>query len=226
ENPDLVRIVEGVSGTVEMTTEICIRFDYGRIVPWVRRRDGLLHAIGGPDSVWIHSPVPLEGGGYRHSAAFRVSAGDRLPFIFTWHPSYQPPPEAIDPIAQLAATRELWEEWVSRCTYHGPWRDAVVRSLITLKALTSRPTGGIVAAAPVPLLARAARRGAELGLPVLLAAGRRDAPRGAHQHRVPGGGGRLARLADPGRGRPPRGSPGRVRRGGRTAAARADPRLA
>ena len=146
ENPDLVRIVEGVSGTVEMTTEICIRFDYGRIVPWVRRRDGLLHAIGGPDSVWIHSPVPLEGGGYRHSAAFRVSAGDRLPFIFTWHPSYQPPPEAIDPIAQLAATRELWEEWVSRCTYHGPWRDAVVRSLITLKALTYRPTGGIVAA--------------------------------------------------------------------------------
>ncbi|TQS29681.1 glycoside hydrolase family 15 protein [Microbispora sp. KK1-11] len=145
-NPDLVRIVEGLSGTVEMTTEIRIRFDYGRIVPWVRRRNGHLHAIGGPDSVWIHSGVPLRGGDYRHEATFTVAAGQRVPFVFTWHPSHQPEPERIDPLEQLAETRLLWEEWVSRCGHRGPWRDAVVRSLITLKALTYSPTGGIVAA--------------------------------------------------------------------------------
>ncbi|MEU7914225.1 glycoside hydrolase family 15 protein [Microbispora bryophytorum] len=145
-NPDLVRIVEGLSGTVEMTTEIRIRFDYGRIVPWVRRANGHLHAIGGPDSVWIHSPVPLQGGDYRHEATFTVTAGQRLPFVFTWHPSHQPQPERIDPLEQLAETRLLWEEWVSRCGHRGRWRDAVVRSLITLKALTYSPTGGIVAA--------------------------------------------------------------------------------
>ncbi|GAB3899059.1 glycoside hydrolase family 15 protein [Microbispora bryophytorum] len=145
-NPDLVRIVEGLSGTVEMTTEIRIRFDYGRIVPWVRRANGHLHAIGGPDSVWIHSPVPLRGGDYRHEATFTVTAGQRLPFVFTWHPSHQPQPERIDPLEQLAETRLLWEEWVSRCGHRGRWRDAVVRSLITLKALTYSPTGGIVAA--------------------------------------------------------------------------------
>ncbi|MEV7804716.1 glycoside hydrolase family 15 protein [Microbispora sp. NPDC088329] len=145
-NPDLVRIVEGLSGTVEMTTEIRIRFDYGRIVPWVRRSDGHLHAIGGPDSVWIHSPVHLRGSDYRHEATFTVASGERVPFVFTWHPSHQPEPERIDPLEQLTETRLLWEEWVSRCGYRGPWREAVVRSLITLKALTYSPTGGIVAA--------------------------------------------------------------------------------
>ncbi|WP_432922345.1 glycoside hydrolase family 15 protein [Microbispora sp. CA-135349] len=145
-NPDLVRIVEGLSGTVEMTTEIRIRFDYGRIVPWVRRSNGHLHAIGGPDSVWIHSGVPLRGGDYRHEATFTVTAGQRVPFVFTWHPSHQPEPERIDPLEQLTETRLLWEEWVSRCGYRGPWREAMVRSLITLKALTYSPTGGIVAA--------------------------------------------------------------------------------
>ncbi len=145
-NPDMVRIVEGLSGTVDMTTEIRIRFDYGRIVPWVRRIDGHLHAVGGPDSVWIHSPVPLKGGGFRHTGEFTVSAGERLPFVFTWHPSHQPQPEMIDPIEQLTETRLLWEEWVTRCGHQGRWREAVVRSLITLKALTYSPTGGIVAA--------------------------------------------------------------------------------
>ncbi|WP_169985902.1 glycoside hydrolase family 15 protein [Microbispora sp. H10836] len=145
-NPDLVRVVEGLSGTVEMTTEIRIRFDYGRIVPWVRRADGHLHAVGGPDSVWIHSPIHLRGSDYRHEATFTVAAGERVPFVFTWHPSHQPEPERIDPLEQLTETRLLWEEWVSRCGHQGPWRDAVVRSLITLKALTYSPTGGIVAA--------------------------------------------------------------------------------
>ncbi|MEV4185355.1 glycoside hydrolase family 15 protein [Streptosporangium canum] len=145
-NPDLVRIVECVSGTVEMATEIRIRFDYGRIVPWVRRTDGLLQAVGGPDSAWLHSPVPLQGGDYAHKARFRVSAGERLAFVFTWHPSHESRPVEIDPFEQLTETEELWAEWVEQCTYQGPWRDAVVRSLITLKALTYEPTGGIVAA--------------------------------------------------------------------------------
>ncbi|WP_432873307.1 glycoside hydrolase family 15 protein [Microbispora rosea] len=145
-NPDLVRIVEGLSGTVEMTTEIRIRFDYGRIVPWARRIGGHLHAIGGPDSVWVHSPICLRGGDYRHEATFTVAAGERVPFVFTWHPSHRPQPERIDPLRELGLTVAVWRDWVSRCGYRGPWRDAVVRSLITLKALTYSPTGGIVAA--------------------------------------------------------------------------------
>ncbi|GAA5067438.1 GH15 family glucan-1,4-alpha-glucosidase [Thermocatellispora tengchongensis] len=145
-HPDVVRIVEGVRGTVEMATTIRVRFDYGRIVPWVRRSDGHLQAIGGPDSVWLHAPVPLKGGDYAHRATFTVSEGERLPFVFTWHPSHEPMPVEIDPELQLVETESMWREWVSRCTYDGPWRDAVIRSLITLKALTYAPTGGIVAA--------------------------------------------------------------------------------
>jgi GH15 family glucan-1,4-alpha-glucosidase len=145
-NPDVVRVVDGLSGTVEMTTQIRIRFDYGRIVPWVRRTDGRLQAVGGPDSVWLHSPVPLKGGDYAHRATFEVAAGERLFFVFTWHPSHEPKPVEIDPEAQLAETEAMWTEWVALCTYQGPWREAVIRSLITLKALTYAPTGGIVAA--------------------------------------------------------------------------------
>ncbi|MGW5683326.1 glycoside hydrolase family 15 protein [Nonomuraea sp. NPDC003754] len=145
-NPDVVRIVEGVSGTVEMSTQIRIRFDYGRIVPWVRRSDGHLQAIGGPDSIWLHSPVPLKGGDYAHRATFHVKEGERHACVFTWHPSHQPMPRLISADEHLTQTEELWAEWVSQCTYKGPWRDAVIRSLITLKALTYDPTGGIVAA--------------------------------------------------------------------------------
>ena len=145
-HPDVVRIVEGVRGTVDVETVIRVRFDYGRIVPWVRRIDGHLHAVGGPDSSWLHSPVPLHGEDYAHHAVFTVREGDRLPFVFTWHPSHEPMPPMIDPEEQLAQTEAMWIEWASRCTYQGPWREAVMRSLITLKALTYAPTGGIVAA--------------------------------------------------------------------------------
>ncbi|MEU8270105.1 glycoside hydrolase family 15 protein [Sphaerisporangium sp. NPDC049002] len=152
-NPDLVRVVECLAGSVEMATQIRIRFDYGRIVPWVRRNDGLLQAVGGPDSAWLHSPVPLQGGDYAHRATFRMSAGDRLPFVFTWHPSHSPKPEQIDPIKELEETGKMWAEWVAQCEPRAEkqWRDAVVRSLITLKALTYAPTGGIVAAATTSL---------------------------------------------------------------------------
>lgn len=142
-NPHLVRIVEGVSGAVDMTAEISIRFDYGRIVPWVRRFDGRLHAIGGPDSVWIDAPLHS---GDRHAGTFAIAAGQRQAFVFTWHPSHQPEPDHIDPCEQLTETRLFWEEWVFRCWLPGRCRAAVARSLITLKALTYSPTGGIVAA--------------------------------------------------------------------------------
>ncbi|MBN6055510.1 glycoside hydrolase family 15 protein, partial [Nonomuraea sp. RK-328] len=145
-NPDVVRIVEGVSGTVEVSTQLRVRFDYGRIVPWVRRTDGHLQAVGGPDAAWLHSPVPLKGGDYAHRATFHVKAGQRLPFVFTWHPSHEPMPAQIHAERQLDETESLWKEWVATCTHEGPWREAVVRSLITLKALTYAPTGGIVAA--------------------------------------------------------------------------------
>jgi GH15 family glucan-1,4-alpha-glucosidase len=145
-NPHLVRIVEGVSGTVDMIAEISVRFDYGRIVPWVRRVDGRLHAIGGPDSVWIDAPLDLEDSDDRHTGTFTIAAGQRQAFVFTWHPSHQPEPEHIDPSEQLTETRLFWEEWVFRCWLPGRCRAAVVRSLITLKALTYSPTGGIVAA--------------------------------------------------------------------------------
>ncbi|WP_223189575.1 glycoside hydrolase family 15 protein [Nonomuraea terrae] len=145
-NPDLVRIVEGVSGTVDMSVEISIRFDYGRIVPWSRLIDGHLHAVGGPDSIWIHAPVPLRGDGHRHSGTFTIAAGERRAFVFAWQPSHLPKPDHMDPSDQLSKTRMFWEEWVSHCQATGPWRGAVVRSLITLKALTYSPTGGIVAA--------------------------------------------------------------------------------
>ncbi|PZG21498.1 glycoside hydrolase family 15 protein [Nonomuraea aridisoli] len=145
-NPDLVRIVEGVSGTVDMSVKISIRFDYGRIVPWSRLIGGHLHAIGGPDSVWIHTPVLLNGDGHGHHGTFTIAAGERRAFVFAWQPSHLPEPDPMDPVDQLGKTRRFWEEWVSHSRAAGPWRDAVVRSLITLKALTYSPTGGIVAA--------------------------------------------------------------------------------
>ncbi|MQA94406.1 MAG: glycoside hydrolase family 15 protein [Streptosporangiales bacterium] len=144
--PDIVRIVEGVSGTVPMTTEMVIRFDYGRVVPWMRRQNGDIAGVAGPDSVWLRSPVQLRGHNFSHGADFEVRAGERVPFVLTWHPSWEEPPEAVDPELALRETEEYWTEWASHCTYAGEWRDAVVRSLITLKALTYEPTGGIVAA--------------------------------------------------------------------------------
>jgi GH15 family glucan-1,4-alpha-glucosidase len=144
--PDLVRLVQGVSGHVPMRMELIIRFDYGTIVPWVRNLDGVLRAIGGPDALSLWSPVQTRGVGLTTQAEFTVRVGDRLPFVLAWHPSHHPPPTPIDPFKAVQQTRLWWEDWVRHCTYDGPWRAAVVRSLITLKALTFGPTGGIVAA--------------------------------------------------------------------------------
>jgi GH15 family glucan-1,4-alpha-glucosidase len=144
--PDVVRIVEGVRGRVEMEMELVIRFDYGDIVPWVRNVDGTLVAIAGPDAVALRTPVELEGRDLRTHASFTVAEGDRVPFVLTWFPSNEPLPTPVEPDVALHDTESYWEEWADRCTYYGRWHDAVHRSLLTLKALTYAPTGGIVAA--------------------------------------------------------------------------------
>ena len=145
-NPDLVRIVEGVRGRVEMRMELVIRFDYGSIVPWVRNLDGTLVAIAGPDAVVLRTPVEHEGRDLRTIASFTVAEGDRVPFVLRWFPSNEPLPETVDPEEALSSTVAFWEEWAAQCTYDGRWRDAVLRSVLTLKGLTYAPTGGIVAA--------------------------------------------------------------------------------
>ena len=144
--PDVVRIVEGVRGQVEMEMELVIRFDYGDIVPWVRNVEGTLVAIAGPDAVALRTPVELEGRDLRTHASFTVAEGDRVPFVLTWFPSNEPVPTPVEPDVALQDTRSYWEEWAERCTYYGRWHDSVHRSLLTLKALTYAPTGGIVAA--------------------------------------------------------------------------------
>jgi GH15 family glucan-1,4-alpha-glucosidase len=144
--PDLVRIVVGRRGKVEMRMELTIRFDYGSVVPWVRRVPGGLTAIGGPDSLFLRTPVPLSGENFHTVSTFTVDESQRVPFDLTWFPSHQRPEQELDPEDALDKTKAWWTEWAARCTVDGPWRDAVIRSLITLKALTYRPTGAIVAA--------------------------------------------------------------------------------
>ena len=146
-DPDLVRIVEGLEGTVKMRMELVIRFDYGSIVPWVRRADdGSLIAIAGPDAVALQTPVRFRGEDFHTVADFTVSVGERIPFTLTWFPSHHDPVTAVDPEQALVDTCEFWREWLGSSTYAGRWRDAVARSLMVLKALTYGPTGGIVAA--------------------------------------------------------------------------------
>ncbi|HSL77993.1 MAG TPA: glycoside hydrolase family 15 protein [Candidatus Limnocylindrales bacterium] len=145
-DPDVVRVVEGVSGRVPVRMELAIRFDYGRSIPWVRRVGGRLSAVAGPDAVVLETPVATVGEGFRTVANFEVSAGDRVPFALEWHPSHEPFGAVVDALEEVRETQAWWETWAQRCTYDGEWRDAVVRSLITLKALTYAPSGGIVAA--------------------------------------------------------------------------------
>jgi GH15 family glucan-1,4-alpha-glucosidase len=144
--PDLVRIVVGRRGRVHMRLELVIRFDYGSIVPWVQRIPGGISAIGGPDSLTLRSDVPLHGEDLRTVADFDVSEGQRVKFDLTWHPSHVAFQSELDVEQALKRTEEWWREWSGRCTADGPWREAVLRSLVTLKALTYAPTGAIVAA--------------------------------------------------------------------------------
>jgi GH15 family glucan-1,4-alpha-glucosidase len=144
---DVVRIVRGVRGTVKMGLELIVRFCSGSNVPWVRKlKDGTWHAIAGPDMVVLRTPVPLLGKDLATVAEFDVTKGDEIPFVLTYELSHKPLPKAINPVRALQDTEEFWSEWSQRCTYAGEARELVQRSLITLKALTYAPTGGIVAA--------------------------------------------------------------------------------
>jgi GH15 family glucan-1,4-alpha-glucosidase len=146
EHPRIARVVEGVRGSVPMRTRFKPRFDYGRIVPWVIRSGNVVHATAGPDALELRSDIELRGHDMEHSAEFTVSAGQRVGFVLSSHDSWQPPPHAIDAATAADDTEEWWRQWAGRSTYDGDWADVVERSLITLKALTFEPTGGIVAA--------------------------------------------------------------------------------
>ncbi|WP_201865010.1 glycoside hydrolase family 15 protein [Microvirga soli] len=145
---DLIRLVVGRRGRVTMHTELVLRFDYGSIVPWVTRlKDGTgLRAVAGPDMVVLHTPVPLHGEGLKTAGEFTVEEGQTVPFVLTYSLSHLPTPEPIAPDAALQETEAFWQDWTGRCRETGEWSDVALRSLITLKALIYRPTGGIVAA--------------------------------------------------------------------------------
>jgi GH15 family glucan-1,4-alpha-glucosidase len=151
ETPDVVRIVEGKQGQVPMHMDLTIRFDYGSVVPWVRRLDWGLRATAGPDTLYLHTPVALQGENMHTVAAFAVSEGERVPFILSWCPTHARAPESAEAEELLQAAEAWWQGWSSCCTYDGKWKEAVVRSLITLKALTYARTGGIVAAVTTSL---------------------------------------------------------------------------
>jgi len=145
---DIIRLVRGISGTVAMRMELIIRFGFGVDIPWVKRAEDrtALLAICGQDMTVLRTPVETRGEDLTTVADFEVRAGETVPFVLTYGPSHLPVPEPLDPDVALRETEEFWREWCSRCTYQGESRDLVLRSLITLKALTYAPTGGIVAA--------------------------------------------------------------------------------
>ncbi len=146
-DPDVVRVVQGVRGRVAMRMELVIRFDYGSIVPWVRRVGDHLEAIAGPDALSLWSRVRTRGEGLSTVAEFEVGEGERVPFLLLWHPSHQrSTKERIEPLREVEETDRWWRMWSSRSDYDGQWGEAVQRSLVTLKALTFAPSGGIVAA--------------------------------------------------------------------------------
>jgi GH15 family glucan-1,4-alpha-glucosidase len=144
--PEVVRVVAGTKGQVRMNFELVIRFDYGSVLPWMLQKGTCTYAIAGPDMIRLRSDVPLHDDGTKMIGEFTVAAGQMVPFGLTWYPSHRREPEPLDVLAAIENTEKWWREWSNRCAYQGPWRDAVVRSLITLKALTFLPTGGIIAA--------------------------------------------------------------------------------
>src|SRR5437660_136260 len=150
-NPDIIRIVEGLRGNVAMRMELIIRFDYGEIVPWVRKRHGGLEAIAGANGLILRTPVETRGVDLTTVTEFEVKKSDRIPFVLTWFASHGDSPRAINPEHALQETEAYWKDWLGRCTRQTKWKDAVVRSLVALKGLTYAPTGGIVAAATTSL---------------------------------------------------------------------------
>lgn len=143
---DIVRLVRGLTGTVKMRMELVIRFGFGADIPWVRRIDHSLLAICGQDMTVLRTPIETRGEDLTTVSDFEVKAGETVPFVLTYGPSHLEPPGPIDPERALQETEEFWQEWCSHCTHDGDYHDLILRSLITLKALTFGPTGGIVAA--------------------------------------------------------------------------------
>ena len=143
---DIVRLVRGVNGTVKMRMELVIRFGFGANIPWVRRIDHSLMAIAGQDLIVLRTPVETRGENLTTVAEFEVKAGETVPFVLAYGPSHLDPPAPIDPEIALQETERFWQDWCGHCTRDGDYQELVLRSLITLKALTFAPTGGIVAA--------------------------------------------------------------------------------
>ncbi len=144
--PSIVRIVEGMHGTVDVRSDLAIRFDFGRIVPWVRRVDHARLAVAGPDALCLRTPMDMHGENMTTVSEFKVNAGERVPSVLTWFPSHEALPDAVDAELVLEETESYWTEWAGSCSDFGDHQDAILRSLIVLKALTFHPTGGIVAA--------------------------------------------------------------------------------
>ncbi|HEV8014510.1 MAG TPA: glycoside hydrolase family 15 protein [Stellaceae bacterium] len=143
---EVIRLVRGDAGVVEMAMTVMFRFDYGRLVPWLERSVEGITAIAGPDAVRLYTPVDLVNKDWTTQAEFAIHASEYVPFVLTWYPSHREPPAVRDAVALLKKVEQAWQGWSARNTYEGPWHDVVERSLITLKLLTYRPTGGIVAA--------------------------------------------------------------------------------
>jgi GH15 family glucan-1,4-alpha-glucosidase len=143
---DIVRLVEGLNGRVNLRMDLRVRFDYGSIVPWVHRSGEILLLTAGPDTLELRTSVAVKGENMKTVADFSVNAGERESFVLTYRPSHAVSRAAIDAGEALTETTSLWHEWSGRCTYRGRWRESVLRSLITLKALTYQPTGGLIAA--------------------------------------------------------------------------------
>jgi GH15 family glucan-1,4-alpha-glucosidase len=143
---EVIRLVRGDLGAIEMSMSVRFRFDYGRLVPWLRARPEGVIAVAGPDAVRLTSHAKLVNEDWATRATFTVRAGEYVPFVLTWYPSHRKPPPVRDSIFLVSYVEHVWRRWMETSTYRGPWREAVERSLITLKLLTFRPTGGIVAA--------------------------------------------------------------------------------
>jgi GH15 family glucan-1,4-alpha-glucosidase len=151
DRPTIFRIVDGLSGSVTMSLELIVRFDYGSIVPWAQSTGDGLTLVAGNDALRLHSPVPLRPSHMTTTADFTVQAGQRRGFSLAWYSALDDPPAPLDSSAALRSTERYWADWVDRCTYQGEWRDDVVRSLITVKALQYAPTGAVCAAATTSL---------------------------------------------------------------------------
>ena len=149
--PTIVRQVEGLRGCPSIRMELIVRFDYGSIIPWVRRADGGISAIAGPDMLQLRGDVETRGEGLTTLAEFTVAEGERIGFALAWHPSAEEPPPGLAVAAAIDAAEQWWRDLAHGCTYQGEYQESVLRSLITLKALTYAPTGGIAAAATTSL---------------------------------------------------------------------------